>query len=589
MPDFKELNPILLNSQSSLPNLPNPSTPSPDDYMALGAGTATDLSGRTVDPIFGNGPIVSPMLPTATAQDLYENRRYKMFSADIVDPEDQAANAQAELEKATKGVLKGLNLAATTIAGGFGMLYGTAKAQYSGRMADIWDNEIMQKLDAYNNEVDQNFLPNYYSNKETNASWYSTDNWFTTNFLFDKLVKNSGYAVGAMVSGNIANSFLGGAGAVAGSVAAESAILAESSQAFRIFTPLLRNTARAFSSGKNIEAAGILEAELSSIADVTARSSQLAKIAKTTNQFAGFNDATRRTAISIYSSAGEASFEALQTSNEYRNKLISQYEKDNGITPTGSELEQINQEADRVGKTSFLGNMALLSVTEYTQLPYLMGSSYSASKQTANSLMGRADDVLLSEGKYIAKGGPVTRFGKLLDKGKQYGRYVFDPKEAGQEIGQYALQIGTQNYFDKASRTQDADVWVDGFVYGFTGENKDGEGVGALNSKGGIESGITGGLMQARSNFRGDRAIKANTGRFIDQLNTTPSFKDSFTDRLNSANRGIILQQEQQQAILEGDRLEAEDIRTDITHNYLSSRIKYGRFDMVMDDINELL
>ena len=35
--------------------------------------------------------------------------------------------------------------------------------------------------------------------------------------------------------------------------------------------PLLRNTARAFSAGKNIEAAAILEGEISSIADLTAQ------------------------------------------------------------------------------------------------------------------------------------------------------------------------------------------------------------------------------------------------------------------------------------------------------------------------------
>jgi hypothetical protein len=164
--------------------------------------------------------------------------------------------------------------------------------------------------------------------------------------LFDKLIKNSGYAVGAMVGGNIANAGLLRAGSALGRLASAGAVAAESSQAFKLFTPLLRNTSRAFSAGKNIEAAGILEKELSSIADIAERSTklaqlakspnpQIAQIAKSVNSFAEFNDTARRYAIAGYSSAGEASFEALQTSNEYRNKQIEKYKSENfGEEPT---------------------------------------------------------------------------------------------------------------------------------------------------------------------------------------------------------------------------------------------------------------
>ena len=66
------------------------------------------------------------------------------------------------------------------------------------KLSSIWDNEIMQGLDKWNNKVDQEYLPNYYSEKETNADWYDRDNWMTTNFLFDKVIKNAGFAVGAV-------------------------------------------------------------------------------------------------------------------------------------------------------------------------------------------------------------------------------------------------------------------------------------------------------------------------------------------------------------------------------------------------------
>ena len=592
MPDFnKDLSPILVNKNTELPQFDNPSTPIPSSYMGMGQ---YDLSGRDVeDPIFGKGPVVSKLLPTVTASELYENRRYDNYSADTLDIEDQNANAQSNWEKATNGILKGANLAATTVAGGFGMLYGAATSPFTGRFADIWDNPIMRKLDAYNAEVDQNFLPNYYSNKEKNAEWYSTDNWMTTNFLFDKLVKNSGFAVGAMVSGNIANAALKTSGAVIGAGLDALATEATAAQSFKLFTPLLRNTARAFSAAKNTEAAAILEQELSSISDIALRTSKMAQLDKAKLAFSGFNDAARRTAIAAYSSAGEASFEALQTSKEFRNNLIEDYKKNNGgVAPSGQALDDINQVAESVGKTSFFGNLALLGITEYVQLPYLLGSSYKSSKQAANTLLGKVDDVVLENGKYVTKASTASRFGKLYQGAAKAQKYVFDPKEAGQELGQFALQVGTQNYFKKSYESNDANAWVDGFLYGMVGKDKEGEGVGALVSKEGLESGLlgglTGGLMQAKGTYNEATAIRKNTNDFISELNSTPSFKQAFQDRLDSANRSIVLQQQQRDSIINGDELEARDLQSDLVHAYLAPRVKYGRFDMVMEDLNEL-
>jgi hypothetical protein len=41
--------------------------------------------GPTVNNFFGDGPVVNDMAPTVTAKELYENRRYEIFSPDITD------------------------------------------------------------------------------------------------------------------------------------------------------------------------------------------------------------------------------------------------------------------------------------------------------------------------------------------------------------------------------------------------------------------------------------------------------------------------------------------------------------------------
>ena len=593
MADFdKDLQPIIKPSGYKATNIPigpgmNFSTP--------GGGGVSDLSQKEdiYSELAAAGQKFSQKGLFISNAELEANKRYKTFNPTIGDYEDFAAQGQEWYKQATNGVLKGANLAATTIAGGFGMLYGVGKAVlFTQKLSDVWDNEINRGLQKWNEKVDNEYLPNYYTAAERNAEWYSTDNWFTTNFLFDKLIKNSGYAVGAMVGGNIANTSLLKLGSTLGNALAKGATAAEASQAFKLFTPLLRNTSRAFSAGKNKEAAALLESKISSIADLSAKASQMANISKQTGQFARFSDSARRTAVATYSSAGEASFEALHTAKEYRDNLIDEYTRKNGYEPTGEELKNIDLQAEKVGKTSFFGNMALLSITEFNQLPYLIGSSYGPSRQAINSLLGRVDNAAVDDALKGIKAAPKTKFGKIYEGTKRAGVYVFDPKESMQEVLQYGLQVGTQNYFKKSEQGGEADLFVDGFLYGLFGKDKFGEGVGAFVSKEGIEGGILGGItgavMQARGNYQERKALAKNTENFLNMLENAPTFKEAFQDKLDGTNRGVVLQQQERDAILNGDKLEAIDLRVDGIHNYLAPRIKYGRFDMVMDDLNEL-
>jgi ribA/ribD-fused uncharacterized protein len=530
--------------------------------------------------------------PFVTQAELEANKRYDAFNPTVDNQEDFAAYGQGTIEKAVNGILKGANLAATTVAGGFGMLGGAIASPFTGKLSTIWDNPVMNALDEWNNKVDQEYLPNYYTDVEKNANWYSTDNWMKANFIFDKFIKNAGFAVGAMYSGNLANAFLKGAGRLLGAGAAELALSAEASQSFKLFTPLLRNTARAFSRAQNIEMAAMLEKNIGSIAELNSVNSEIANISRSINKFAKIGDEVRRTAIAAYSTAGEASFEALQTSKEYRNKLIENYKAANGgLEPTGEDLEAIDQSTRDVGAASFLGNLAVLGVTEYFQLNKLLGSTYSAEKQAANSMMGQVNETVVEGGLHVAAEA-TTKFGKLYDKVIGIGKYFVDPKESLQEGAQYALQVGSQNYYAKAFRGQDAQFLVDGVLHGLYGKNEKGEGVGVFNSKEGGESmllgAFTGGGMQALGTYKMDKALTVNTNRFLNEINNAPTYQEAFIDRMNSINRDTQLEKEYSDAVRSGDKLEAKDLKADKMHNYLAARIKYGRFDLVMEDIADM-
>jgi hypothetical protein len=546
MPDFdKDLKPVLLNKDEALPELGNPLVPTPSTPYAQSVQARQSGPRTAIDAFFGAGPKVTEMAPTVSVAELQANKRYGIYNPETIDIEDQKANAQSAAVQASSGILKGLNLAAATVAGGFAMLGGTVQSMFTGRLADIWDNEGMRALDEWNNKVDQEYLPDYYTNQEKNAEWYSPDNWFTTNFLFDKLVKNSGFAVGAMVSGNLANSAVKAIGAGIGAWADAKAATQIANQAMKWYTPLLKNTSRAFSAGKNLEVAEALKNGLSTVTELDAVTSEIANIAKQASKFGKINDVGRRTAVALYSQAGEASFEAMQTSKEYRNNLIEQWKKEHGgEEPSGEDLAIINRNADRVGKMSFFGNIALLSATEYVQLPKILGSSYAAEKQAANNFMGGVNKVVLKDSKYVAEEA-ATKCGKLYDKVGGVTRYVADWKEGLQENLQYALQVGTQRYYNKAYQGKDAEALVDSMIYGLVGVDEKGEGVGSLVSKEGMEGtllgAITGGLMQARGTYQENKALKTNTDRFLNEINEAPSFRESFVDRMRSVNRGVVL------------------------------------------------
>ncbi len=543
----------------------------------------------TWNPYVGN-PAYSPDL---NVSDIYTGERYDSTLVGQDHEQNQAAQ-QSALAQATNGLLKGVNLTATTVGGGLGTVYGIGKAiAPGGKFSDIWDNEFMQTIDEWNTNVDQNYLPNYYTNTETDSEWWSTDNWFTTNFLFDKLIKNSGFAVGAMISGNIMNTGAMAVGSRIGQGLSNLEKAARAKQGFEKMAPHIKSLSRAFSQGKNIEAAQALEKNIVSLADFTNKTKALEELAITTNRFASVSNGTRRTLVAAYSSAGEANFEAVQTSNETRDKLIEEYVKANGVAPTGADLEKINNQANRVGKTSFMGNMALLGVTEWFQLPYLIGSSYRATKAASNRFVRETGEIVYDgTSKAMAK-APKSVFGRAFKKGKRFSTYIFDPKEAGQEAGQFALQVGAQNYYDKASKSGDADWYVDGVLYGLYGTNEQGEGVGAFNSKEGIEGaiigGITGGLMQGRQRYAEYKSKASNTQKFLDELEKAPTFKEAFKQRLRDANRGVVLQEEREEAIKEGNKLEVKDLEHDLMFNYLYNKVKYGRKDFVAQDIQELM
>lgn len=471
------------------------------------------------------------------------------------DMEEMYAKGQGWGSKMVNDLGKGLSLTGTTLLQStVGLVNGLIQWGVDGRAASFYDNEFNRKLDAYNKQLEDT-LPNYYTAAEKNANWYSPEKLFSANFLWDGIVKNMGFAAGAALSGGIMAAGL----------------------------KALPLTAKLFSVGKAAEALAATEEGLLA-AD---------KVAETYGKIKGLSDkflssyktlnAGGRALVGGLATTGEAGFEAYNNLNQFRDEKIQEYKDTHGgRAPIGDDLNKINQMADSVGNSSFLLNTALLSATNYIQFPKILGSSYKAEKSVINGLTKEIGEITTDAAGNIVAKAPTTGFGKLLSVANKIRPYTFSASEAFEEGAQYAIQVGTQDYYNKKYKGDATRGFIDSLSEGVSktlGTNEGAENI--------LIGGLSGSLMQARGTFREQREESKNTAEAVAAFNKF-KLSDFTKETIDSVNRGVVLQQEREQTLKNGDVLESKDKETDYIINYLAPRIKFGRMDLVTSDIQDL-
>lgn len=147
--------------------------------------------------------VQSPLYNTKTKlgqsyfdQDVYTKGEFE--DASSVRAENQPAIVQA-----INGTTKGAILAGTTaLSGVLGIPYGIYSAVSNKDFSKLWDNDVTRTAQLIN-DTSEEWLPNYYTKDQLESSWYSPTNIFSANFLFDKVIKNIGFTVGAAYSGGV--------------------------------------------------------------------------------------------------------------------------------------------------------------------------------------------------------------------------------------------------------------------------------------------------------------------------------------------------------------------------------------------------
>jgi hypothetical protein len=471
-----------------------------------------------------------------------------------VNNEEIYAQGQGWTDKMANGVGKGLLLTGTTfLQGTVGLVNGVVSSWKDGRAASFYDNDMNRWLDGINKEAEENWLPNYYTQAEQDASWYSPTKLFSANFLWDGIVKNLGFAAGAALSGNV-------------------------------YSNVLKNiplTSKLFASGKGAQALAATEEGLlgaNKVAETFGKVKSLSD--KFINSYSTFNIGGRALVAGL-ATTGEAGFEAYQNLNEFRNKLIEDYRNEHfGLNPTDAEMADINALADEVGNSSFLLNAGLLTATNYIQFPKILGSSAKLESGLINESVQRNINEITKDaaGNWIKA---PSRYGKLLSGIKNIAPYTFSASEAFEEGAQYAISVGTEDYFSKKAKG-DAASFIDSVTEGISKTVSTDEGMENI-----LIGGLSGAIMLGRGRYRESRERAANTEAAISEFNKW-KISDFTKDTIDAINRGTVIQQERERHLIQGDILESKDSERDYIINYLTPRIKYGRFDLVKSDINDL-
>ena len=561
MPEDKIVN--LGGSIEGFPVTPvSPNIPSPLPTLGSQPGTSKsfdDLFSEGLNTVKFKGKENIPISSFYTGSRFPESRPG-------TDPEEMAARQQDLTDKWGNSLAKFAGTTATSfVSGTAGLLWGIGSAATNWNFSSLIKNDVTEAMDQTMKEL-EDYAPNYYTQNEKDAEFLSSDNLLTANFWGDKVFRNLGYSIGSL-GGGLAWSKL--------------------FRSIGITNSLVK-------AGKGMQTATALEAAMTNVPKVqkfAAAESTLNALAQKyiKNPLGTVLSDADRVLTSTMGTFGEASMEGLQNMNAFRQKAIEEYRAQYGVDPTGSDLAEIDAYSQKIGNYTWGMNTLLLSGTNYIQLPKILNSSRKGERTAINSI-GQGE-----VGQAFSKMVPANKVGDIINKAKGAGRLFFSPSESFEEGSQYAIQIGTDNYFNRAYSNKQE---LKSFLSTMNGvmNNIVKEGVEeTLSSKEGLESiligGLSGGIQQVRGNLKeggifGDTGVRGkNTDVALTAINKT-NINQVLTDQAKFMAIGLGSQKLRQEAIASNDKLNEKDYETDFALSYVMPRAKYGKADSIYTELS---
>lgn len=449
-----------------------------------------------------------------------------MVNASAGQIQDNRAYRQPWYSKMVNGITKGVLLTGTTFLDStIGLVTGIAASIANQDSSQLWDNPVSRSLNDFNAWAEK-VLPNYYSQAEQEAPWYT--NIFSANFIADKFIKNWGFTIGSLFTGGWIAQGVRGIGMAAMKGLANAGRTAKAIRATKIATKI---------------AAGTIGAGVS---------------AWNEGRIEGLNAANEATA-DMYRNLNAQKEEAirnlrLQGIREYTPEWNAAMQKiDQAVAASTREIEQ--RRAD-VGNRTMLENIPLLMIDNIIQFGRVFTKGFSGAIKASmmNSRLKGGSITRDATGKWIGE----TTHPKLKILGKTL---VNAASEGHEEIAQQGITDANKSYnylvadnyfrqqFDPQAKKetfdywntamaaikgtlQRGDTWEQGFIGGLTGmlgvpmrhtEIREGQTVNKWS--------MEGGFFGARREVNEAQAAETN---LAEQLN---NFEDKFKNDKNASTR----------------------------------------------------
>jgi len=490
--------------------------------------------------------------------------------------EDLYGQGQSWWKQAGNGLLKGLSLAGTTfLQSTVGLVNGAVQAAKDGKMSSFYDNSLNRGLDEINQQLENRYLPNYYTNAEKDGGWAS--HYLSPNFLFDGVVKNLGMVAGTVASAAV---FSGALGAVA-------------------------DASKMFSVGSAAEALTASEVALNTATTGGATTEALGVLRQGfKTSLANLNRATtaQRAVTAGLTALGQSGIYAEQTKNVVQQNLVQEFKDQNGYEPFGQDLEKIKDRAATAGNYAFAVNSAMIMASNYIQLPRVLASSAKLDQAAVETLGGGINRVTFNASKGIYEqaaesAGIVSKIGK-------YGHMIFSPREAVENTLQDVIGKTTEEYYSKKNNSTGNDV-----MKAIT------EAAGGVAGRDGLDmfliGGLSGGLIEGvlpklrarlggpETGYAAEQKAKAvRTNEFLteereaankitggESVNPLAFIKES----AESTKRAVGIQEAREQHLAEGDTFESKNDEADYAINFLTPKVKYGLYPDLKGHLHELL
>lgn len=556
--------------------------------IETGSGFSTDYTNQVLGAKSNKGD--PGHLQMYSGEDVYNPRYSSVLPGE--DSEEAFAKAQPWYNKWANATIKMGATAAGTFWNGITAIPDTI-ANLKNGVSGIYQTESGNTIDKWLKNLEDQF-PNYYTKWEQAHPFVSAIPFSGggANFWSDKFLKNLGFTAGAM-AGAIAQDAV--VGAVTEGLGDIPLIGGQIGRAALYLNKVFTGTDKVgelMQLGKSAGRAGQQLLDLQSLARAAAAT-------KVTNGV--------RFAMNLYgAAASEAGFEARDGYNTVKQDLINDYTKKNGYAPIDKDLADIEKYATAGANVRFGVNLALLGLSDAIQFDAIL-KPFSAAKSGARSSIQRALEERIGE--IRLKKGSVDEFERALPTnvaGRVWNAVkpsipAFLAEGVYEEGGQYAAQIGTQNFYerkylydkgmDKSLYKGDDTTWdsrdnINNIIHSV------GNGMGAeFGTQEGLENiflgGLTGLFSSGVEHFKDRKENAQHRQVVLDLLNkqgVTGTLKSVY-DTAVTANR---ITADMKQAAKSGNIFKYKNFQHEQFVNFITSGIRAGRFDLRMEQLDML-